>query len=224
MKELITPPVAAEVPALEIARWIVRLNRVEFALTELDASAPKDEYAGYETYLLIQSGETGEDWRADPRHEFGMIDQLKNHLTPDGVTTATSSKSVSAMLLRDGFEKIGVFEGDATEPVIGALAALCVKRADINEAVDRTLFDRKPEIDTLVTEIEGKSQPIMFPERTTPLGRTLRDSVYNIIYLPKDEESLGRLGLKTEEERLHPWWPLLLQDLVRINEAAAGLQ
>lgn len=237
MKNL-TPEIAESIPSNEISRWTSRLNRVDFA-TQQNHSVIVGGWSddGQTEYMLAKRALSDPDWREDPMYEEVILYEVKSGINFGRLADVflpaedyaghdavhTQERDVARIARIDGFKRIGLLVEDEKEEAginapVAALAALCVKRADINEPVDRKLFDRKPEIDMMVSGIE-EATPVRYLVDKTADEDPYRCSVYYATSYATD----GMLRKLGSTSRFGAWWDELGRDLDRIDEASDNL-
>lgn len=247
MTEMYTPQEIARTSTEDIARWDARLKLADLALgfnnkVSLGSMAGDSQLFWY----LAENAEQGKDYRSDEEFENGIIYMLKAGLNYTGViaepdapiheytgrdagTGMWSSRIMKAALF-EGLLRLGLRDavgpdapGETTVPV-AAVAALCLKRADITQPEDRAIYERAAEITAISSGLKSVINLRKLQGTTTDRDGTARPISYPMYvqapYLPRD--SYDRFGLDPKNP-LNAWWQELQLDLAKVDAAIDNL-
>lgn len=243
MKIEYSPEEVIATPTEAIALWGARIDRMNYALQHNH----KVTTGGWSNdgMLLWDLGERhlkGEDFRSHPYYEDAILYELKPELTYWSVIEfpgrqlepdvnrdkkGLAAEFVGRAALNDGLRRLSLWVPYAEETLTyvpaAAVAALCINRADINEPIDRKLFDRKEEIE-IATDALLARVPVRHIEAYAMKPGGVREPISVPVYIhaPRfNPEQTARYGLDPDSS-LNPWWQELNNDLAKIDAVAVA--
>lgn len=244
------PEEVAAVPTAEIARWTSRLDRIDYAVQQNRSVSYGGDWGDDTDQLIYMMARAeSQNWRdRDPNWEEVVLFALKGGLHYAKVMRASGQEKVSGQgekdnmalrerqigrtALRKGLVRLDLLEpsdipGRLMVPV-GVAAALCFRRADIKEPIDRTLYERHETIGAAIQYIDTAVKPRTITYKQvhhTSDGDKLIDvraPVYSFLSFERSSRAVEKLGLRPGAE-LNPWWQELQNDLARIDETSESL-
>jgi len=233
------------VPTPEVARWGARIDRMNLAISNnhrISLGSFSDD--GVIEWKLAEKALKGEEWQTGVSYEDAIIYELKPGISYNSVVGRAAEDSepaesyhrdktgqmayrVGRIAAREGLRRLGLWSeadnGGVAIP-LGVVAALCFSRADIEEATDRKLFDRKDEIRLAVKALTEAVRPrglkVRAQNKTNGQQVAMVPLYYQAPWL--EQEQYAAVGLDPENS-LNAWWQELNRDLARIDEASGNL-
>lgn len=223
------------VPSVDIARWIARINLVNYALAE-NQDYEYGDFVGYMYQNMTEIAKKDSSWSDDPIMEEMMVAELEPSVDFDKVVNGPThftdtpgyaegddlSMDVQRTALRKGLGRIGLYETAEPHVPLQALAALHYTRGNIKNPIDRKLYERSDEIDESASAIGTLIQSRMTerillqpvgPE--SPQGKVRTMETINDQPLSQQERdvllSIGLLRDDADEEKK----PILYEEVVR---------
>lgn len=247
MKELYDPQEVIKTTTNEIARWVARIDRINLATNE-NHTVMLGGHAGdgIVEWYAAKTALAGGDWQHCDYFEKSIIYEMKSGINFRYVmlaalkehdadpTTGSDTEAADAIqqaAYEEGLKRAGIFETSADKRLrltvpLGAIAALCFKRGDIAETIDRRLYDRNDEIQLAVDAIKRATPIRTFSFMAKPIGKKKEEEFTMTVYSRaphlKDPDAIRRFGFDPDSQQ-NLWWQELQNDLARIDEASGSL-
>lgn len=244
MSERISPDAITAVPTEDIARWVARIDLINFALENnltVHVGGMADDGIMYD--YMVRQTEQGVDWRTLPAFESAIIYEMKPTIGYDKVVNGPNqymnhpqygegkdvSMDITRAALREGLGRIGLYSAEEPHVPVDALAALHYIKGNIKDPIDRKLAERCDEIDEAALAIRSvvtarkTTRQVQRPTKDGWVKEYMEFPVYRMVPSNHDADKIRALGLDPDSG-IEPWWQELNSDLARLDAAANGVK